>query len=65
MLRFGASILLVLGLAAAGGAMAQQVKALWNCKDAAGKTILTDQKADTVGKTCRVVSEEQIGRAHI
>ena len=35
--------------------MAQQVKTLWNCKDAAGKTILTDQKADTVGKTCRVV----------
>jgi len=60
MLRFGASILLVFGLAAAGGAMAQQVKTLWNCKDAAGKTILTDQKADTVGKTCRVVSEERI-----
>jgi len=43
-----------------GAAHAQQVKTLWNCKDARGRTTLTDQKADTVGKECRVVSEERI-----
>lgn len=61
MLRFGAPFVVALGLLVAGAAVAQaQVKTLWNCKDAAGKTTLTDQKADTVGKQCRVVSEERI-----
>jgi len=57
--RIGAALVLVLGLAAAGPACAQ-VKTLWNCKDSAGRTILTDQKSDTVGKECRVVSEERV-----
>lgn len=62
MLRIGAPLVVVIGLAAAGPASAQQtqVKTLWNCKDAAGKTTLTDQKADTVGKDCRVVAEERV-----
>ena len=57
--RIGAVLVLVLGLAAAGPACAQ-VKTLWNCRDSAGRTILTDQKSDTVGKECRVVSEERV-----
>lgn len=58
--RFGASLLLALGIAAAATAHAQAVKTLWNCKDARGRTTLTDQRADTVGKECRVVSEERV-----
>jgi len=61
MLRIGAPLVVVIGLAVAGTAFAQyQIKTLWNCKDAAGRTTLTDQKADTVGKECRVVSEERV-----
>lgn len=59
MLRFGASLVLALGIAAAGPVCAQ-VKTLWNCKDPGGKTTLTDQKADTVGKDCRIVSEDRV-----
>jgi len=59
MSRIGASIILVLGFMTAGPVCAQ-VKTLWNCKDPAGRTTLTDQKADTVGKECRVVSEERV-----
>ncbi len=63
MARIGAWFVLALGVSAAGLAFAQpqqQVKTLWNCKDPAGRTTLTDQKADTVGKECRVVSEERV-----
>jgi DNA repair exonuclease SbcCD ATPase subunit len=60
MSRLGAVLWITLGLAAAGQACAQQVKTLWNCKDAAGKTTLTDQRSDTVGKECRVVSQERV-----
>jgi hypothetical protein len=59
MLRFGASILLTAGLAA-GQVYAQQVQTLWNCKDKDGRTVITSQKTDTVGKECRVVSEERV-----
>ena len=59
MSRNGALFVLALGLAASGPACAQ-LKTLWNCKDASGRTTLTDQKADTVGKECRVVSEERV-----
>jgi len=59
MARIGASIVLVLCLTVAGTACAQ-MKTLWNCKDPGGRTTLTDQKADTVGKECRVVSEERV-----
>jgi septal ring factor EnvC (AmiA/AmiB activator) len=59
MLRIGASFVLALGIAAAGPVSAQ-IKTLWNCKDQRGRTTLTDQKADTVGKDCRIVSEERV-----
>jgi hypothetical protein len=59
MLRFGASLLLAVGLTAAP-AHAQQIQTLWNCKDQNGRTTITSQKADTVGKECRVVSEERV-----
>ena len=60
MSRIGASLVLTLGLMAAAPAFAQQVKPLWNCKDARGRTTLTNEKADTVGKECRIVSEERV-----
>ena len=56
---FGALLALVLGLAAAAPASAQ-VETLWNCKDTTGKTTLTNQKADTAGKECRVVQQERV-----
>ena len=59
MSRYGALVLLALGLAASTPVCAQ-LKTLWNCKDASGRTTLTDQKADTVGKDCRIVSEERV-----
>jgi hypothetical protein len=62
MLRNGAFLLLVVGLLAAEAARAQ-VQTLWNCKDQNGRTTITSQKADTVGKDCRVVSEERINTA--
>jgi hypothetical protein len=58
--RIGASLVLVLGLAAAAPLRAQQVETLWNCKDPNGRTTLTNQKADTVGKECRVVQQERV-----
>jgi hypothetical protein len=60
MIRIGALLVLVLGLAAAAPLRAQQVETLWNCKDANGRTTLTNQKADTVGKECRVVQQERV-----
>jgi septal ring factor EnvC (AmiA/AmiB activator) len=59
MSRIGALLVLMLGVITAGPASAQ-VKTLWNCKDAGGRTTLTDQKADTVGKDCRIVHEERV-----
>jgi len=46
-----------LALAQAKG---EQVDTLWNCKDKDGKTILTNQKSDTVGKDCRVVHQQRV-----
>ena len=60
MIRIGASVVLVLGLAAAAPLRAQQIETLWNCKDANGRTTLTNQKADTVGKECRMVQQERV-----
>jgi hypothetical protein len=60
MFRIGASLVLLLGLTAAGQARAQQLETLWNCKDKEGRTTLTNQKADTVGKECRVVQQERV-----
>ena len=62
MFRNGALLVLTLGLAAAGPARAQ-VETLWNCKDPGGRTTLTNQKADTVGKDCRVVQQERVNVA--
>lgn len=63
MRRIGASLLLAFGVAAAGPARAQ-VETLWNCKDpASGRTILTNQKADTAGKECRIVQQERVNVA--
>ncbi|MFY9314604.1 MAG: hypothetical protein WAO95_03480 [Burkholderiales bacterium] len=60
MFRFGALLVLTLGLALAAPLRAQQIETLWNCKDKDGRTILTNQKADTVGKECRVVQQERV-----
>jgi hypothetical protein len=57
--QIGASLVLAFGIAAAGPARAQ-VETLWNCKDANGRTTLTNQKADTVGKDCRIVQQERV-----
>jgi len=59
MSRFGALLVLALGLAAAGAARAQ-METLWNCKDANGRTTLTNQKSDTTGKDCRIVQQERV-----
>ena len=63
MIQFGASLVLLLGLALPGSLRAQQIQTLWNCKDKDGRTTITSQKADTVGKECRVVSEERVNAA--
>jgi hypothetical protein len=57
--RIGALLVLAVGLVAAGPARAQ-VETLWNCKDANGRTTLTNQKADTAGKDCRIVQQERV-----
>jgi hypothetical protein len=62
MLRFGASVVLTVGLAA-GPLYAQQIQTLWNCKDKDGRVMITSQKADTAGKDCRIVSEERVNVA--
>ena len=58
MLRFGAMLVLVFGLAA--GQARAQVETLWNCKDKDGRTILTNQQADTAGKECRIVQQQRV-----
>ena len=62
MARFGALLALALGLVAAGSVRAQsgQLETLWNCKDANGRTTLTNQKSDTTGKDCRIVQQERV-----
>jgi hypothetical protein len=62
MFRNGALLVLALGLTVTGQARAQ-VETLWNCKDPSGRTTLTNQKADTVGKDCRVVQQERVNVA--
>ena len=59
MFRNGASLVLALGMIAAGPVCAQ-IQTLWNCKDPSGRTVITSQKADTVGKECRIVSQERV-----
>ena len=57
MSRIGASLVVTLGLAAAGPALAQNI---WSCKDPSGRTHVTNLKEDTVGKDCRVVQQERV-----
>ena len=57
--RIGALIVLTLGFAIAAPARAQ-VETLWNCKDKDGRTTLTNQQSDTVGKDCRVVQQQRV-----
>ena len=59
MFRIGALLLLAVSLTAAAAARAQ-VETLWNCKDKSGRTTLTNQKADTAGKDCRIVQQERV-----
>ena len=59
MFRNSVWLVLLLGLAASGPARAQ-IETLWNCKDKDGRTTLTNQKADTAGKDCRIVQQERV-----
>ena len=53
--------LLAMALTAAPAfAPAQQIETLWNCRDKDGRTILTNQQSDTVGKECRVVHQQRV-----
>ena len=36
------------------------VETLWNCKDKDGRTVLTNQQQDTVGKECRIVQQQRV-----
>ena len=36
------------------------IETLWNCKDKEGRTVLTNQQHDTVGKDCRVVQQQRV-----
>ena len=36
------------------------VETLWNCKNKDGRTILTNEKKDTVGRECRVVQQQRV-----
>jgi septal ring factor EnvC (AmiA/AmiB activator) len=60
MSRLAVLLVLALGVAMAGPAHAQGVVTLWHCKDKDGRIVLTSQKEDTVGKECRVVSQERV-----
>lgn len=52
----------LLALCVAGAAHAQgtQLETLWNCRDKEGKTTLTNQQSDTVGKECRIVQQQRV-----
>ena len=54
--------LLLVAAATCGQASAQApgMETLWNCKDKDGRTILTNEKKDTVGKECRVVQQQRV-----
>ena len=62
MSRIGALLGLLLGLAAMAPVRAQNIaiETLWNCKDANGRTHVTNQKEDTIGKDCRIVSQQRV-----
>ena len=41
-------------------APAQQEVTIWSCRDKEGRTTVTNQKEDTVGKNCRVVQQSRV-----
>ncbi len=53
-------VLAAVVLAGQARAQSQQVDTLWNCKDKDGRTILTNQQSDTVGKDCRIVQQQRV-----
>ena len=55
--RIGAGSLVALSLAVAAPAFGQTI---WSCKDASGRTHVTNLKEDTIGKECRVVQQERV-----
>jgi len=59
MSRIGALLVLMFGLAAAGVVRAQ-TETIWNCKDSAGRTHVTNLKEDTVGKECRIIQQQRV-----
>lgn len=48
------------GQVQAQGSQGGALETLWNCKDRDGKTTLTNQQSDTVGKDCRVVHQQRV-----
>lgn len=59
--HFGASIVIVVGLATAGPALAQsETQTIWSCKGKDGRTSVTNLKEDTVGKDCRIVQQQRV-----
>lgn len=60
MTRFGAALVLAQLVVTSAAAQTTVVRTLWNCKDASGRVTITSEKHDTVGKDCRVVSEERV-----
>lgn len=60
MARFGA-LLVLIALAMGRAAFAQgEFQTTWNCKDPAGRTTLTNVKEETVGKECKIVSQQRV-----
>ena len=54
--------LILVAAATCGQAYGQTpgMETLWNCKDKDGRTILTNEKKDTVGRECRVVQQQRV-----
>ena len=63
MARIGAPHVLMLGVIAGVITSAPalgQVETIWNCRDSAGRTHVTNLKEDTVGKDCRIVQQQRV-----
>ncbi|TAN50740.1 MAG: DUF4124 domain-containing protein [Betaproteobacteria bacterium] len=60
MIRLTLFALMAWGQAQAQGTPAEKIETLWNCKDTDGRTTLTNQQSDTVGKNCRIVSQQRV-----
>ncbi|MBI1942106.1 MAG: DUF4124 domain-containing protein [Betaproteobacteria bacterium] len=60
MQRIGALLVLALGFAVGPARAQTQVETIWSCKDASGRTHVTNLKEDTVGKDCRIVQQQRV-----